>query len=554
MIQRTLRTIVLSTCLALMSCRADAPKSADSSARSSGSPIETKLAQYTSVPLTTDLTKLSPHERQMLPLLIAAARSMDEIFWRQAYGDREHLLRGIKDPAVRRYAEINYGPWDRLNNNAPFIDGVGPKPPGSGFYPRDITKEEFASAAQSRTGKELRSQYTMVHRDSAGHLVSTAYHLAFATEVAAATANLKKAAALADDPGLRRYLELRARALETDEYQPSDLAWLDMKNNTLDLVIGPIENYEDALFGYKTANEAFVLVKDKEWSARLAHYAAMLPGLQRDLPVPAAYKREKPGTDSDLNAYDAVYYAGDANAGSKTIAINLPNDEEVQLRKGTRRLQLRNAMQAKFEKILLPVADELIAQDQRSHLNFDAFFSNVMFHEVAHGLGIKNTINHKGTVREALKEQAGALEEGKADILGLYMITKLQQRGELKAPLEDNYVTFLASIFRSIRFGASNAHGRANAAQFSFFEQRGAFSRDSTTGRYRVDFARMTEAVNALAEQILRFQGNGDYPGVTRFMEERGKLSPTLQQDLARLGSKGIPVDVVFEQGEQTLK
>jgi hypothetical protein len=554
MIQRTSRTIVLSSCLALMSCRAEAPKSADTSARSSASPIQTKLSQYTSVSLTTDLTKLSLHERQMLPLLIAAARSMDEIFWRQAYGDREALLRGITDPAVRRYVEINYGPWDRLNNNAPFIDGVGPKPPGSGFYPRDMTKEQFQSAAGSSAGRELRSQYTMVHRDSAGQLVATAYHQAFAAQVAAAASSLRKAATLADDPGLRKYLQLRARALETDEYQPSDLAWLEMKNNTIDLVIGPIENYEDELFGYKTANEAFVLVKDKAWSARLAHYAAMLPGLQRELPVPGAYKRERPGTDSDLNAYDAVYYAGDANAGSKTIAINLPNDEEVQLRKGTRRLQLKNAMQAKFEKILLPVADELIAQDQRSHLNFDAFFSNVMFHEVAHGLGIKNTIKQKGTVREALKEQGGALEEGKADILGLYMITKLQQRGELQAPLEDNYVTFLASIFRSIRFGASNAHGRANAAQFSFFEERGAFSRDSTTGRYRVDFPRMKDAVDALAGQILRFQGDGDYAGVTRFMETRGKLSPTLQQDLARLGSKGIPVDVVFEQGEQILR
>jgi hypothetical protein len=380
------------------------------------------------------------------------------------------------------------------------------------------------------------------------------YHQAFASQVEAAAANLRRAAGLADDPGLRKYLELRARALESDDYRASDLAWLDMKNNTIDLVIGPIENYEDELFGYKTANEAFVLVKDKQWSARLAHYAAMLPGLQQELPVPPAYKRERPGTDSDLNAYDAVYYAGDANAGSKTIAINLPNDEEVQLRKGTRRLQLKNAMQAKFEKILLPVGAELIAQDQQSHLNFEAFFSNVMFHEVAHGLGIKNTIHRKGTVREALKEQHGALEEGKADILGLYMITKLHQQGELKAPLEDNYVTFLASIFRSIRFGASNAHGRANAAQFSFFEERGAFSRDSAAGRYRVDFPRMKEAVDALAGQILRFQGDGDYVGVTRFMEERGKLSPVLQRDLDRLGSKGIPVDVVFEQGEQILK
>jgi hypothetical protein len=203
----------------------------------------------------------------------------------------------------------------------------------------------------------------------------------------------------------------------------------------------------------------------------------------------------------------------------------------------------------------VPIATELIAEDQRSHINFDAFFSNVMFHEVAHGLGIKNTINGKGTVREALKEQYGALEEGKADILGLYMITKLHPSSELKEQrLENNYVTFLASIFRSVRFGASSAHGRANAAQFSFFQQRGAFARDSSSGRYRVDFAKMRSAVDALANQILRFQGDGDYAGVTRFMTEQGQLSTTLQEDLRRLESKGIPVDIVFEQGEQILQ
>ncbi len=395
----------------------------------------------------------------------------------------------------------------------------------------------------------------MVRRDSAGGLVAIPYHQVFAEHVAPAAAKIRQAAALAEDPGLRRYLELRARALETDDYQPSDLAWLDMKDNTIEVVIGPIETYEDQLFGNKAANEAFVLIKDKEWSGRLARYAAMLPGLQSELPVPAAYKREKPGSDSDLNAYDAVYYAGDANAGSKTIAINLPNDEEVQLRKGTRRLQLKNAMKAKFDKILVPIAAELIAEDQKQHINFDAFFSNIMFHEVAHGLGIKNLVGRKGTVREALKEQAGALEEGKADILGLYMITKLHERGELKeGTLDDNYVTFLAGIIRSVRFGASSAHGRANAAQFSFFQDQGAFARDSSTGRYRVDFPKMRTAVDALAGQILRFQGDGDHAGVARFMAERGKLPATLQQDLARLGSRGIPVDIVFEQGAEVLQ
>lgn len=391
----------------LTACQRESSRAGAAAPAGSESPIEKKLAQYTTVPLTADLGKLSDNERRMIPLLIDAARSMDAIFWRQAYGDRDSLLRSVADPAVQRYVEINYGPWDRLAGNAPFVEGVGPKPQGAGFYPSDMTKEEFEAAAgkSPAAGKALRSQYTVVRRDSAAGLVAIPYHEAYADRVAPAAAKLREAARLADDPGLRRYLELRSRALETDDYRASDLAWLDMKGNTIDLVIGPIENYEDQLFGYKTANEAFVLVKDRDWSARLARYAAMLPSLQRELPVPTAYKREKPGTDSDLNAYDAIYYAGDANAGSKTIAINLPNDEQVQLQKGTRRLQLKNSMQAKFEKILTPIADELIAEDQRRRINFDAFFSNVMFHEVAHGLGIKNTVGGKGTVRETLKEQ-----------------------------------------------------------------------------------------------------------------------------------------------------
>jgi hypothetical protein len=536
-----------------MSCQ---PESSNAVAGSptTNSAIQNKLAQYATVQLTTDLSKLSENEQRMIPLLIQAARAMDAVFWREAYGNRDSLLESISDPAVQRYVQINYGPWDRLDNNRPFVDGVRPKPPGAGFYPADMTKEEFEAAARRSPAarRALQSQYTVVRRDSSGGLTAVPYHTHFADQVGIAVARLQEAARYADDPGLRRYLELRAQALQTDEYQPSDLAWLDMKSNRIELVIGPIENYEDQLFGYKTAHEAFVLVKDTAWSARLARYAAMLPSLQRELPVAAAYKREKPGTDSDLNAYDALYYAGDANAGSKTIAINLPNDEQVQLRKGTRRLQLKNAMQAKFEKILVPIANELIDREQRTHINFDAFFSNVMFHEVAHGLGIKNTITGKGTVREALKEQHGALEEAKADILGLYMITKLHERGDLEdQTLEDNYVTFLASIFRSVRFGASSAHGRANAAQFAFIRDKGAFTRDSSSGRYRVDFARMRTAVDSLAAQILRFQGDGDYPGVSHFMAERGKLSPALEQDLGRLSSKGIPVDIVFQQGEQ---
>jgi hypothetical protein len=514
--------------------------------------MQEKLAKYTSVKLEGDLSHLTDEERRMLPLLIDAAREMDALFWQQAYGDRDQLLASIADPAARRFAEINYGPWDRLEGNVPFLPGAGPKPKGANFYPPDMTAAEFeaAAAAAPDQAKQLKSLYTLVRRDQNGRLIAVPYHQAFAEPLRRASEKLRQAARLAQDPGLKRYLEARAEALVTDNYQPSDFAWMEMKTNTLDVVIGPIETYEDQLFGYKAAYEAYILIKDQEWSGRLARYAAMLPALQRGLPVPEAYKKESPGTDSDLNAYDVIYYAGDCNAGSKTIAINLPNDEEVQLNKGARRLQLKNAMQAKFDRILVPIANLLMAEDQRRHVQFDAFFANTMFHEVAHGLGIKNTINGKGTVRQALKEKASALEEGKADILGLYMVTKLHEQGELgQVDLMDNYVTFMAGIFRSIRFGASSAHGIANLLRFHFFARQGAFTRDEESGTYRVNFEKMRAAVDALSGKILRLQGDGDYEGTVRFVEEMGQIGHQLQGDLARLNAAGIPVDVVFEQG-----
>jgi hypothetical protein len=508
-----------------------------------------RVAKYRSVRLETELP-LTERERRVVALLIEAADAMDEIFWQQAYGDRDALLAGITDPDARAFALINYGPWDRLAGNEPFVAGHDPKPAGANFYPADMTREEFEAAAEGEAGEALRSQYTLVRRAEDGSLRAIPYREAYRAQVERAAARLREAATYADEPMLRRYLELRAEALLTDEYRASDLAWLDMKDNAIDVIIGPIETYEDGLFGYKAAHEGLVLVKDRAWSARLARYAAMLPALQRGLPVTDRYKSEEPGTDSDLNAYDIVYYAGDANAGAKPIAVNLPNDEQVQLEKGTRRLQLQNAMRAKFDEILVPIADLLIAEDQRQHVSFDAFFANVMFHEVAHGLGIKNTITGRGTVREALRDQAAALEEGKADVLGLYMVTRLHEQGELgDAPLEDNYVTFLASIFRSVRFGAASAHGRANMARFNFFAERGAFTRDDASGTYRVDFARMRSAMDALSERILTLQGDGDYDGVVAFMEQYGGIGEELQSDLDRVNRAGIPVDIVFEQG-----
>lgn len=508
-----------------------------------------RLGIYAPVRLSADLVSLSEDQRDMIRILIEASQIMDDLFWLQAYGEPEPLLASVPAGPVREFVRINYGPWDRLDGDKPFLSQYGQKPLGANFYPSDMTREEFEAADMAdKTGL-----YSLVRRDDDGALHTVPYHEAYAPALRNAAALLDQAASLAEDPGFAHYLRLRAEALVTDDYQPSDMAWLDMKNNEIDVVIGAIETYEDQLFGYRAAYEAYVLLKDLEWSERLQRYAAFLPDLQRALPISQAYKSEAPGTDSDLNAYEVVYYAGHSNAGSKTIAINLPNDEQVQLAKGTRRLQLKNAMRAKFDEILEPIAAELIAPEQRQHVTFDAFFANTMFHEVAHGLGIKNTINDRGSVRTALREHASSMEEGKADVLGLWMITWLTEQGELpEETLLDHYVTFLAGIFRSTRFGASSAHGRANMVRFNFFDKAGAFTK-TETGHYRVNFDVMRRTVEALSRRILTLQGDGDYAATSALIEEMGVVPDALQRDLERLNSRGIPVDIVFEQGVDAL-
>lgn len=513
-------------------------------------PLQTVDARpeiYADFKLTADLSALSEQQREMIELLIDASQIMDDLFWRQAYGDDyEAWLETITDADTRLFAEINYGPWDRLDGDKPFINGVGAKPLGANFYPADMSREEFEAAYLP--GKN--GLYSLVRRDREGKLMLVPYHVEYAEELQAAAELLREAARLAESTDFANYLKLRAAALISDEFQVSDMYWMDVRDNQIDVVIGPIETYEDQLFGYRTAYESYVLIKDLAWSERLSRFAEFLPALQEGLPVPDEYKWETPGTDSDLNAYDVVYYAGHSNAGSKTIAINLPNDETVQLSRGTRRLQLKNAMQAKFDKILVPIAGELIDPSQREHVSFDAFFANTMFHEVAHGLGIKNTIDGRGTVRETLLDLASSMEEGKADILGLYMITELHKAGELgDVDLHDYYVTFMTSVFRSIRFGASSAHGKANMVRFNFFMERGAFIRDVETGLYRVDFEKMDTAMTELSRLLLTLQGDGDYDGVKELTESKGVINAELQGDLDRLTAADIPVDISFQQG-----
>jgi len=512
------------------------------------SEMQKKVNEFVLVKLQSDLfDQLSENQQLMIGELFDATAIMDDLFWKQAFGDKEALFSEVEDPAVQEFLKINYGPWERLKGNQPFMDSYGPKPPGAQFYPPDMTKEEFeAFEDPSKT-----SLYTMIRRNENGQLVSIPYHDFFGNQLNEVAQRLLKAAEYAEDPGFKKYLELRSEALATGDYLASDMAWMDMKDNSIDLVIGPIENYEDGLYGYKAAFEGYILLKDKEWSKRLSRFSSLLPELQKSLPVSEEYKQETPGSDSDLGVYDVIYYAGDCNAGSKTIAINLPNDERVQLEKGSRKLQLKNAMRYKFDQILVPISNLMMAEDQRQYITFDAFFENTMFHEVAHGLGIKNTINGQGSVRTVLKEQYSALEEGKADILGLYLVTKLAEMGELgEKDLMDNYVTFMAGIFRSVRFGVASSHGKANMIRFYYFQEKGAFTRDDASGTYRIDFDKMQAAMNDLANEILTIQGNGNYDAATQMVEDMGYIREALQADLDRISDAGIPRDIRFQQGK----
>ncbi len=540
--------LVLISFLGLTSCSTNSENKSAAAKDSLQTYVAERLPIYAKVRLTTDIQKLTENERKVLPLLIKAAEIMDELFWKQSYPQRDSLLATVQDQKTKEFIVINYGPWDRLNDNKPFVKGVGPKPIGSGFYPANMTKEELESSNVA----DKKGLYSMIRRTESGKLFSVPYSIFFKDDLVRAANLLKEAATLSGPGQLRRYLTFRAEALLTDNYMPSDLAWMDMKNNGLDIIIGPIENYEDGLFNARAAFESYVLVKDKEWTKRLEKYVSMLPELQNGLPVEAAYKKERPGTSSQLAAFDVVYYAGDGNSGGKTIAVNLPNDEKIQQLKGTRRSQLKNAMRAKFDKIMVPISAELIDKSQQEYLKFDAFFANVMFHEVAHGLGIKSTITGKGYVREALQEQYSWLEEGKADILGLYMVSSLLKKGEMEGDIKDYYTTFMAGILRSVRFGAGEAHGKANMLCFNFFNSKGAFER-TPEGTYKVNYEKFESSMNELTNKILVLQGNGDKAEVEKVQKEMALIHKELKSDLDRLSKKGIPVDVIFEQGLSVL-
>ena len=513
------------------------------------SPMKAKVEEYAHVELKSDLVSgLNDKEKELVKIFFQVGEITDNLFWKQTFGDKSKLDT-ITDPYAKEFAMIHYGAWDRLDNNKPFLGGYGEKLDVCNYYPHDITAEEFEAFDDANKD----SWYTIIRRNDAGSLKSVWYHEAYADEIGRICALLEKAVTLAEDPGLKNYLEKRIEAFKTDDYLASDLAWMDMKDSKVDFVTGPIESYDDMFRETKTSYESFVLLKDEARSKDLAKFVSMLPAHQKELPCAPEYKTFVPGTSSDLNVYDAVYYAGDCNAGSKTIAINLPNDERVHALKGTRRLQLRNSMKAKFDKILMPIGELIVTPEQQKYLNFDAFFWNVTFHEVAHGLGVKQTINTNESVDAVMGTEKTSWEEAKADILGLFMVTKLVEMGEItNITAEDAIATYIAGILRSVRFGAASSHGKANMMCFNYMEKAGAFSRDAK-GQYVIDFQKAKEAMNGWAELILKTQGDGNVEFAAKYRAENGGITPALQADLDKINGAGIPRDITFIQGVDVL-
>ncbi len=512
--------------------------------------MKQKVEEYAVIKLTANINHLSEKEKQLLSKLFDIAAIMDELYWEQVCPNKDSLLATINDEYARKFFIINYGPYEHLRNNKPFIPNVAPYNERMTFYPEDMTVDEF----EQWDNKDKTSWYTIIRRNEDGELIAIPYSEFYKEKLEKAAKLLEEASKLAENETFAKYLKERSIAFKTNNYFPSDLAWMDLKNNNIDFIVGPIESYNDGLFGYKTSFESFILLKDHEWTGKLSHFVELLPKIQENLPVDPTYKKEKPAKDNDLGVYEAIYYAGDCNAGSKTIAINLPNDKKVNELKGSRKLQLKNIMKAKFDNILVPIAQQVIDDSQIKNINFDAFFENVMFHEVAHGLGISKTIKDNKLVTDVLKETHTTLEEAKADIVGLYIITWLYDNKYItEHELLDNYVTFLAGIFRSVRFGASSAHGKANMIEFNYLFDQQAFTVNPQNGKYIVNLEKMRQGVSNLANMILTIQGNGDYTAAKNLLKNMANIRVQLQNDLTKIANARIPRDIVFEQGKSLL-
>jgi hypothetical protein len=538
----------LGTCVAwTQTTRPQEPAAPPSLAR-----LQAMTARFAPVALGGDLASLPPGERQAALKLVDAARVMDALFQRQVWGGNDALLMSLArdgSPAGRarlRYFLINKGPWSRLDEDAPFIAGVGGKPEGANFYPADATKEQVESWMQSLPEADQAAAhgfFTTIRRGPDGQLRAVPYAMEYQAELAHAAALLREAARLTAQPTLKSFLEKRAAAFLTNDYYESDVAWMEL-DASIEPTIGPYEVYEDKWFGYKAAFEAYVTLRDQAESGKLARLGGELQGLENELPVEPSLRNPQLGALSPIRVVNIVFGAGDANAGVNTAAFNLPNDERVVREKGAKRTMLKNVQEAKFQKVLLPIAAVALPVADRRQVSFDAFFTHILMHELMHGLGPHSiTVDGRATtVRQELKEHASALEEAKADISGLWALQRLVDKGVLDRALERTmYTTFLASSFRSIRFGLTEAHGRGVALQLNFLLDAGAFV-VRPDGTFRVDRARIKDAVRELTTQIMTIQARGDRAAAGALLEKMAVVRPPVKRVLDRL--ERVPVDI----------
>ena len=506
-------------------------------------PVQQKLNAYANVEVGSHLyTGISENGKQVLDYYKLAADEADNIFWDQSFGDKAAMSK-LPTDAQRVYALVNYGPWDRLDDQS-FVEGYGERPAGANFYPADVTDEEF----EALDDPDKMSPYTLIRRGEDGKLKVVWYHDAFASHIEKIANYLTAAADITIKPSVRNYLLKKVEGLKTDDYYGSDLAWLEMDDSKMDLVIGPNETEDDRRYGIKASYEAFVLLKDLDLTESLREYTAMIPELQKSLPCPEEYKAFVPGSGSNIFAYNALYYAGGANAGIKVIAINLPHDTKVQAEKGTRTALLNNVIRDKFVKIVLPTGRLLIEKEQLPQLKESAFFWNIAFREVAHGLGVKQTVNGKGTVQEALGNEALTLEELKGDVLGVYLPIQLASQGRLDQTVtrEAAITSFITGVIRSSRFGNAEALGRANIICYNFLKEQGAFTHNAA-GLYHIDYDKAEAAISALAGQVLTIQATGDRDAANALIAGYGQVSESLAQDFAAINRASIPTDVRFQ-------
>jgi hypothetical protein len=517
--------------------------------------IRERLQAYAPVKLQADLSALSPGDKEALQKLVVAVASADAIYWKQMGPqalEARAAFASATDPVDQLYRDfvaINYGPFDIRSDMERFVDTPtgGPRLPGVGFYPADMTREEFETRIKTHPGlkDEFEKPNTVIRRID-GTLVAIPYERLYVDDLEPAARALQEAAALVGSPSLRRYLSLRSEALLKGEYYPSDLAWLEVKDNAIDVVIGPIETYDDGLMGLKASFEAAALVKDARGSRALDVYLRHLDGMSQALPVDAKYRKASVGAGNVLEIVNVVRFGGDFNAGIKTVAASLPNDERVIQEKGAKKQIYRNVLEAKFDAILQPIATLALAKKDVPLVTREAFVTNVLLHELSHTLGVEYVAGSKDlTVRRALKERYAAIEEAKADVVGLFDLAYLKAQGVFTdAETEENDATYLAGLLRSVRFGTQEAHGRGTAVQLNFLLRAGGVQFDAKKGEYSLNPKKFDAALAALARELLEIEGTGDYDRAGRLLSKDGELDAATREILKRFES--VPVDVVF--------